>query len=135
MTYSADQLIEWCEFEWDKWKADCSGFVKAVCKHADVHLQGQANHMLNGLEKSSTWENLGATPDTATSRANSGCLVIGGLKQKSHGHVVIVVKSAPRNFPVAYWGRLGAVGRKNTEINWSWNRKDLPCVHYFSLKT
>lgn len=135
MAYTATQIIEWCEAEWDTWKADCSGFVKAVCKHADATLHGHANQIIDYLESSPAWENLGAAPDTATSRASSGCLVIGGLKQPAHGHVVIVVRSVPRLYPVAYWGRFGAVGRKNTTINWSWNSADRPEVHYFSFKT
>jgi hypothetical protein len=59
-------------------------------------------------------------------------MVIGGLKHRPNGHVVIVVKSASLNYPVAYWGRLGASGRKNTTINWSWNSADLPLVQFFS---
>jgi hypothetical protein len=135
MTYTAAQIIEWCESDWDAWKADCSGFVKAVCKQADASLHGHANQIMDHLETSSAWENLGASPDTATSRANSGCLVIGGLKQPAHGHVVIVVRSAPLSYPVAYWGRFGGVGRKNTTINWSWKNSDRPNIRYFSFKT
>ena len=134
MATSADQIINWCESEWDASKADCSGFVKAVCRNAGVQLFGQANQIITFLETSSVWENLGAAPGTATARANSGCIVIGGLQQKPNGHVVIVVKSAPLHYPVAYWGRLGAVGRKNTTINWSWDSSDRPKVHYFALK-
>jgi hypothetical protein len=135
MAYTAEQIIDWCESEWDKWKSDCSGFAKAVCRKVDVQLHGQANHILDHLESSAVWENLGAEPAIATLRANAGCVVIGGLKARPNGHLVIVVKSAPLNYPVAYWGRLGSVGRKNTTINWSWNKSDRPEVHYFSLKT
>lgn len=132
MPTTADQIINWCESEWDLWKADCSGFVRAVCARAEVELSGQANHIIDFLGTSPAWENLGAAPATAIQRANGGRLVIGGLKEQSHGHVVIVVQSASLKYPVAYWGRLGAVGRKNTTINWSWNRVDRPLVEYFS---
>jgi hypothetical protein len=114
------------------------GGLQRFCKSrvcANVQLVGRANQIIDFLESSPAWENLGATPATATLRANGGRLVIGGLKQQPNGHVVIVVKSAPLNYPVAYWGRLGAVGRKNTTINWSWNNTDRPMVHYFSLRT
>lgn len=134
MAYTAEQIIQWCESEWDAWKADCSGFAKAVCSHANVQLSGRANQIIDFLETSPAWENLGAAPATATLRANGGRLVIGGLKQQPNGHVVIVVKAAAQHYPVAYWGRLGGVGRKNTTINWSWNTVDRPLVHYFSFK-
>jgi hypothetical protein len=88
--------------------------------------------MIDSMESAPRWENLGAAPATAILRANAGRLVIGGLKQAPNGHVVIVVKSAPLPYPVAYWGRLGHVGRKNTTINWSWNSTDRPLVRYFS---
>ena len=132
MSYTAEKIIQWCESEWDNWKGDCSGFAKAVCIQAKVQLTGQANQIIDFLGTSPAWENLGAAPAKALLRANGGRLVIGGLKQRPNGHVVIVVKSASLNYPVAYWGRLGTVGRKNTTVNWSWNKTDLPLVHYFS---
>lgn len=132
MANDADQIVQWCEDEWDRSKSDCSGFVKAVSTRSGESLFGQANQTIYFLGTSNRWENLGADAATATARAVSGSLVIGGLKQRPHGHVVIVVKSAPPNYPVAYWGRVGAVGRKNTTVNWSWNRRDLALVHYFA---
>lgn len=132
MANDADQILQWCEEEWDRWKSDCSGFVKAVSTRAGESLFGRANQIIDFLGTSNRWENLGADAATATARAVSGSLVIGGLKQRPNGHVVIVVKSAPLNYPVGYWGRLGAVGRKNTTVNWSWNRRDLALVHYFA---
>ncbi|MDB5909314.1 MAG: hypothetical protein JWP34_3428 [Massilia sp.] len=132
MANSSDQIVTWCELEWDAWKADCSGFVKAVCSQDGISLRGNANQIVDYLTGSLEWEKLGAEPGKATERANDGKLVIGGLKHEPHGHVVIVVKSQPLNYPVGYWGRFGAVGRKKTTINWSWNRADLPKVHYFA---
>lgn len=132
MPYTAEQIIKWCESEWDAWKGDCSGFAKAVCAHANVQLTGQANQIIDFLGTSPAWENLGAEPAKAIMRANGGRLVIGGLKHRPNGHVVIVVQSASINYPVAYWGRLGASGRKNTSINWSWNSADRPLVQFFS---
>jgi hypothetical protein len=63
-----------------------------------------------------------------------GYLVIGGLKAQGHGHVVIIVKSANAGYPIGYWGRFGAVGKKRTTINWSWNKTDLPKVHFYAAK-
>lgn len=132
MATTAEQIIDWCEEEWDAWKADCSGLAKSVCARADIPLHGRANQIIDFLETSPRWENLGAAPATATLRAIGGRLVIGGLKQQPNGHVVIVVKSTSLQYPAAYWGRLGHIGRKNTTINWSWNSTDRPLVHYFS---
>src|SRR4051812_15007230 len=122
MDYDAEKIKGWCEEEWERWKSDCSGFVKAVCAHAGANLCGQANHLIDFFESSNFWENLGDNPAAAIAQARAGYLVVGGLKARSHGHVVIVVSSHPCRHPVAYWGRLGAIGSKNTGVNWSWNR-------------
>lgn len=98
MASDADQILAWCEDEWNRWKADCSGFVKAVCNRGGESLFGQANQIIDFLETSNRWENLGAAPEIATARAAGGSLVIGGLKQRPNGHVVVVVKSAPLNY-------------------------------------
>ncbi|MET1257375.1 hypothetical protein [Aliikangiella maris] len=59
-------------------------------------------------------------------------LVIVGLKAQPHGHVAIVVPGplAHGKYPTAYWGSLGGVPKKNTTINWSWNKKDRDNVIY-----
>ena len=134
MAYTTDQIISFCEAEWDNWKGDCSGFVKAVAKRLNIELNGQANGIIDFLESSPNWENLGADEAKATRYANQGYFVIGGLKANPHGHVVVVVKSAPQAHAVGYWGRLGGAGRKNTTLNWSWSRTDLPKVHFYATK-
>jgi hypothetical protein len=70
MPYTAEQIIEWCESEWNAWKGDCSGFAKAVCAQANVQLNGQANQIIDFLGTSPVWENLGAEPGKAIMRAN-----------------------------------------------------------------
>ena len=133
MASTGDQIIASCEAEWDAWKADCSGFVKAVAKQIGIQLTGQANQIIDYLDSAANWENLETDASLATARACQGYLVVGGLKALPHGHVVVIVESASQKFPLAYWGRLGMVGRKNTSINWSWNRTDLPKVRYFAI--
>jgi hypothetical protein len=133
MATTGDQIIAVCEAEWDAWKADCSGFVKAVATKIGVPLSGRANQIIDHLESAAGWENLATDGPLATTRASQGCLVVAGLKAQPHGHVVVIVQSASQKFPLAYWGRLGTVGRKNTSINWSWNRADLPKVRYFAI--
>ena len=134
MAITADQIISFCESEWDAWKSDCSGFVKAVAKDIGVSLTGQANSIIDFLDSSAMWENLGADSQKAIKYASQGYFVIGGLNSTPNGHVVVVVKSPPQNYPVAYWGRLGGTGRKNATINWSWSHADLPNVHFYAVK-
>jgi hypothetical protein len=90
--------------------------------------------MIDSLEGSSRWLKLGADKRAAITRANMGYLVIGGLQAQGHGHVVIVVKAANAGYPIGYWGRFGAIGKKRTTINWSWNKTDLPKVHFYAAK-
>lgn len=68
----------------------------------------------------------------ARQKAIEGNFVIGGLKATGNGHVVVVVSGplAHRKYPTAYWGSLGGVGKKNTTINWSWNKTDRDLVTY-----
>lgn len=58
MANSGDQILTWCGLEWDTWKADCSGFVKAGGSQEGVSLRGNANQILDFL--SGAWKNLGA---------------------------------------------------------------------------
>jgi hypothetical protein len=134
MANDTDQVVTACEAEWDKWKGDCSGFVKAVAKRLGMTLTGQANDLVDYLEQSPAWLNLGSNSGKAISRAADGYFVIGGLKAEPLGHVVVVVKSKAQPYPVAYWGRYGSVGKKRTTINWSWRHPDLPNVHFFARK-
>jgi hypothetical protein len=132
MESEVDPVIAACEAEWDRWKSDCSGFAKAVARRLGIVLSGQANSMIDSLEASARWINLGADDTAAMTRANMGYLVVGGLKARGHGHVVIVVKAPSVGYPTAYWGRFGSVGKKRTGINWSWNRADLHRVHFYA---
>jgi hypothetical protein len=134
MDNNADPVIVACETEWESWKSDCSGFAKAVAARLGVNLSGQANELIDYLTRAPEWRSLGADPRRAATQANLGDFVIAGLKARPHGHVVIVVKSAATLYPVGYWGRFGAVGKKNTTINFSWRRADLSNVLFFSRK-
>jgi len=134
MESEADPVTAACEAEWNKWKSDCSGFAKAVARRLGIILIGQANSMIDALEDSSRWVKLGADRKAAVTRAQMGDLVIGGLKAHGHGHIVIVVKTSSAAYPIAYWGRFGAVGKKRTAINWSWNKTDLPKVQFYAAK-
>ncbi|SMC24972.1 hypothetical protein SAMN02745857_02023 [Andreprevotia lacus DSM 23236] len=130
---TAARIIAACESNWDAWKSDCSGFLKAVASDLGVLLQGNANAIGNYLENAADWQNLGTDKATAQMRANSGMLVVGSLNASGHGHVVVIVATdAAHVQPVGYWGRFGSVGRKNTTINYSWNNADLAQVKFYA---
>jgi hypothetical protein len=132
MATNAEKVIAACDAEWDTWKSDCSGFAKAVGRQLGIHLQGKANELIDSLNYLPYWKPLGTDPGSASTMAAQGYFVIGGLKTKPNGHVVVVVSSAVEKHPVAYWGRLGSTGRKKTTVNWSWNNSDLQQVEYFA---
>ena len=122
------------EKNWDRWKHDCSGFVRSVSKDLGIPLRGNANTIIDGLNNSGAmWTKLGHDGSKAQWYANRGYFVVAGLKERSHGHVVVIVSAAKsQHYPVGYWGRLGATGRKDTTINWAWKHAELPKVEYFA---
>lgn len=68
----------------------------------------------------------------ARAKALAGKFVVGGLKAAGHGHVVVVVAGplSHGKYPTAYWGSLGGIAKKNTTVNWSWNKTDRDKVIY-----
>ena len=127
------KIINACEKYWDQYQSDCSGFVKAVANEVGIVLSGQANDIVDQIQQI-PWKSL-ATGYEASINAEVG-LVIAGLKANPNGHVAVVVPGdlAHAKYPVGYWGRLGGGGRKNTTLNWSWNKTDRDKVFY-ALKT
>ena len=118
-----------CEKHWNKYKADCSGFAKAVAAEFGITLTGQANDIVVQIQRQ-PWQLLKSGVE-ASNKASSG-LVMAGLKAAPLGHVAIVVPGplAFGKYPTAYWGQLGGVGRKETTLNWSWNKADRDKVIY-----
>jgi hypothetical protein len=122
-----------CEKHWERWKSDCSGFLKAVAADLGITLIGQANSLIDSMA-SVPWLPLESDAANAVRYAGPGYLVVGGLKATPNGHVVIVVPGSAIPYPTAYWGRLHAVGRKNATINWAWTHDDIAKVRYFARK-
>ncbi|PRY08575.1 hypothetical protein [Paraburkholderia sp. BL25I1N1] len=122
-----------CENHWARWKADCSGFLKAVAADLDITLTGDANSIIDTIGRA-PWTQLGSDADKAVAYAGLGYLVVAGLKATHHGHVVIVMPGQSKPYPLACWGRYGGVGRKNTAINFSWSHADLANVQYYAIK-
>lgn len=125
----ANNIVVACEKYWEQYKNDCSGFVKAVALEMGIALTGQANDIVDRIG-GAPWVPL-ANGVEAAAKSGSG-LVVAGLKDNPHGHVVIVVPGplAHNAYPSAYWGQLGGVGKKNTTLNWAWNTADRDRVSY-----
>jgi len=124
------KIIELCEKYWGKHKNNCSGYVKDIGKELGVNLVGQANDMVEQVQKM-PWKTIKSGAE-AKLQATLGMFVIAGLRDKPHGHVVVVVPGplAHGKYPTAYWGSLGGVPKKNTTINWSWSKQDRDNVIY-----
>jgi hypothetical protein len=135
---AANRTIAKCEEVWDANKADCDAFAKAVAGAFGVTLNGQANDIVDQIQTAG-WTRL-ADGSAAKAAADSGMLVIGGLKgsamtpAEAHGHVVVVVSGpiASGKYPSAYWGKLNGVGRRNTTVNYAWKAADRDNVIYAS---
>jgi O-glycosyl hydrolase len=129
------KIINACEGNWDKWKSDCSGFLKAVASELNIPIdQGNANSIADWLDNSQAWENIGTENRSgAHENAVNGYLVIGVTKNpKGNGHVAIIVGTGTAKRPNGYWGMYHSVGKKNHSITQSWGANwD---VHFYARK-
>ena len=133
---TAQDIIDACEAEWDAHKSDCSGFAKAVGIRLGVTLTGMADDIVDEIQQP-PWSSVADGP-AAADQAAQGKFVIAGLKgadqqvPDAHGHVVVVVQGQPAQslYPVAYWGQLGGVGKKDMTLNWAWRQGDRDHVVY-----
>ena len=125
----SDQVVAACKKEWDANQSNCSGFVKAVAADLGIHFSGQANDIIQYIR--ANWRSAKDGAGAALQAAN-GFFVIGGLEDEPNGHVVVVVPGAldRGQYPHAYWGTLGGVGKKDETINWSWSAEDRDKVEY-----
>ena len=131
MGHDQDEIIAACEKYWEADKTDCSHFVRDVANELGVFLQGNANSIVDQINKA-PWHPLSSGVEAAHKAVNKNVLVIGGLKADGHGHVVVVVSGPLTHgkYPMAYWGSIAGVGRKNEPVTWSWTHKDLENVIY-----
>ena len=129
----ANKVEDACIKHWEDFKSDCSGFIKAVAKELGVTLDGNANAIVDTIQKT-PWTIL-KNGEEAKNKAMAGKLVIAGLKASGHGHVAIITLGslAHDKYPTGYWGKLNGVGKKSTTINWSWNKTDRDKVIYGSI--
>jgi|GEM_PF-5099579 len=94
-----------CENEWEHWKHDCSGFLKAVAGDLGITLTGQANAIIDVMGRA-PWLQLNTDADKTVSYAKPGYFVVAGLKEARHGHVVIIVPGSSKPYPTGYRGAL-----------------------------
>ncbi|MCW3110384.1 MAG: hypothetical protein JWQ09_4890 [Segetibacter sp.] len=146
MNENAKKVIEACEANFEEFKSDCSGFVKAVVRSvANTTLQGTADDIVDFLNHTNGWTVLSdGDGQAAKEKADNGWIVVGGMMNteltpiRSHGHVVIVVTGdldpGHKKYPTAFWGMFGGVGAKNKSLNFSFNRTDRDKVHYYALE-
>jgi len=134
----ASKVVDACEKNWPFWKADCSGFVKAVAHELGVCLVGDANAIVSGLTRP-PWESIDpwwsvASGVDAADWAEGGYLVIAGKQAPGNGHLVVVVPGplAHGKYPTAYWGKLHSIGKKVTTLNYAWTANDLGTVNYWA---
>jgi hypothetical protein len=129
------KVVEACEKVWDDYKSDCSGFVRAVALELKISVvDGPANDIVDSMA-TDPWKKLKDGVE-AKGKAEEGNFVVAGLKATPNGHVAVVV-GGPLNrekYPSGYWGKLGAQGKKNETLNWSWTLTDLPNVTYAYLQ-
>lgn len=138
---TADDIKTFCENEWEANKSNCSGFVKAVATDLGITLTGQADDIVDQIQGAG-WTSI-ADGVQAKTKAEEGWLVVAGQKGADHvppatnGHVVVVVSGqlASGKYPTAYWGTLGAVGKKDTTLNFAWNKESRDNLVYAGRKT
>lgn len=136
-----DPVIDACEANFAAHSGDCSGFARAVAAQLGITLTGLANDIVDTIRAGGSWSVL-ADGVAAAQAAGAGKFVIGGLRgdeqanSDPHGHVVVVVATAPGQtlahgkYPFAYWGKLGGVGDKDQTVNYAWNEQDRDNVTY-----
>jgi hypothetical protein len=126
----ADAVIAACAKEWRAHKADASGFAKAVAAKLGVSLTGQANDIIRFMR--ANWS-AAADGANAGELAAQGKLVVGGLEDQPHGHVVIVVKGDLELgvYPRAYWGLSDGAGRESEPISTIWSPEKCGLVEYY----
>jgi hypothetical protein len=133
-----DPVKDACEANFAAHSGDCSGFARAVAAQIGITLTGLANDIVDTIRAGGPWSRLADGVAAAQAAAN-GKFVIGGAEQANpdpHGHVVVVVATAPGQslahgkYPFAYWGRLGGVGDEDKTVNWAWNAEDRDKVTY-----
>jgi hypothetical protein len=143
MANKADEIIEECKNQFDEHAKNCSGFVKAVAKKNGIELTGQADDIVEQIQKDG-WTIL-KDGVNAKAKADAGWFVVAGLAAKNHleepppknGHVVIVVKGdlSKEKYPTAFWGSIGGNAKKEARsISLAWKKVNHDNIVYSGRK-
>lgn len=141
-------IVRACEDSWEEAfvpgipnKDNCSGFIKAVALKLNVPMSnGNADAIMGFLERHASWVRLESAAE-ATIQAQSGHLVLAGLKSDGHsgtrsnGHVVVVVGGTPYRgrYPKVWGGSIGnAQSRGVKSVGEVWSTRDRDNVAYFA---
>ena len=124
-------------------RSDCSGFVISVAGELGILLNGNANAIYYAIQLS-PWTRLGVgdfAANLAAAAATNGSFVVGAWRNSAggNGHVAVIVDTnhSSANVPfrsraIAYWGTLGAEGKKYERHSLSWGDTKRPQVLYAS---
>lgn len=136
---SKEEILAACKKHYDVYADDCSGFVRAVAKELGYPLAGNANALVDYLDKS--WTKIDRAK--AVELAKAGTLVIAGLKSSDHnpprsnGHVVIVVDGTlyHNKYPPVWGGSIAgpvAQSKGTKTVGEVWRSTDRDTVRYYT---
>jgi hypothetical protein len=144
---AAQSVIGICDDALARHSNNCSGLVNEVASKCGIFLSGQANDIVDLITSPAAgWQQL-ESGSAAAEAAASGLFVVGGLKAKSNGHVVVVVRGPLKDgkYPYAYWGMYRGIRsfdgtvinvgftRGHGCISWAWNSTDRNKVQYAAI--
>ncbi len=131
-----EDIVAACKKHYDQYSDDCSGFLRAVAEELGHSLSGNANGILDQLEK--TWTKIDRVK--AIEAVKNGAFVIAGLKSSEHnpprnnGHVVVVVDGALYNgkYPLVWGGSIGSAQSAGIKsVGEVWRKTDRDAVRYY----
>jgi hypothetical protein len=131
-----ESIVAACRKQYDLHYDDCSGFLRAVAAELGFPLAGNADSILDFLDRG--WTKIDRTKAIEAVRA--GTFVIAGLKSSEHnpprnnGHVVVVVDGALYNgkYPLVWGGSIGNAQSAGTRsVGEVWRRTDRDAVRYY----
>lgn len=116
---AARDIIAVCQDGITRFPNDCAGFVRSIANASGVLLFGNANAIVLNLGAGRRLHD-GVAAQRA---AAAGELVIGGVQESGHGHVVVVV-DGPMNrgrYPYAFWGQYHGltISRETTNVGFT----------------
>jgi hypothetical protein len=138
-TLTKEDIVAACRKHFDEHSDNCSGFVRAVANELGYSLTGNADGILDQIEKG--WTKIDRLK--AIDAVKAGTLVIAGLKSsehdppRNHGHVAVVVDGSLYNgkYPLVWGGSIGSAQSPGTKsVGEVWRKSDRDAVRYYRPK-